>query len=272
MSGNRVTVAAIQFDSQSDEEANWRQLEELCRRAAAHKASVLALPENVLYEGRPLKRIQDVEGTWKPRFSALAKELGVAIVCGSLRERTDDADSELSYNSCLAIDAEGQEVGRYRKIHLFDIDLEDGPTHKESDYLKPGKDIVSCDLPPLGRVGLSICYDLRFPELYRRLAREHKATTLFVPSSFTNHTGKDHWLPLLKARAIENQCYVIAPNQCGTKGSLQKYGRSVIIGPWGTVLACAPDGPGFALAELDFDRLAQLRRSLPCAEHARLLD
>lgn len=269
---SKAVVACVQLDSQDDEEKNWTQIVELCRSAARCGVDVIALPENMLYEGRELLRIHDIEGDWKGRLQQLARDLGVAIVAGSLREPTDDPESKKSFNSCLALDKQGREVGRYRKIHLFDIDLENGPSHKESDYLAPGKDVVACDLEPLGRIGLTICYDLRFPELFRQLARSEGAQTLFVPASFTMTTGRDHWEVLLRARAIENQCYVVAPNQCGVKGkSMQKYGRSMIIDPWGTVLATAPDGPSFCVAELDFNKVAQFRRSLPIQEHTRLI-
>jgi deaminated glutathione amidase len=270
---SKAMVACVQLDSQDNEEENWTQIVELCKRAARCSVDVIALPENMLYEGRELLRKHDVEGLWKPRLQALAKELDVAIVAGTVREPTEDAESPKSYNTCLAIDAAGEERGRYRKIHLFDIDLENGPRHKESDYLAPGIAPVACDLAPLGRVGLTICYDVRFPELFRHLARHEKVETLFVPASFTMATGKDHWDVLLRARAIENQCFVIAPNQCGTKGKrMQKYGRSVIIDPWGTVLARAADGPSFCIAELDFRALRQFRRSLPIQQHTRLME
>lgn len=269
---SKALVACVQLDSQDNEEANWTQIETLCRSAARCNVDVIALPENMLYEGRELLRKHDIAGDWKARLQGLARELGVALVAGTLREPTEDSASPKSYNSCLAIDKTGTEVGRYRKIHLFDIDLENGPTHKESDYLAPGKEVVACDLAPLGRVGLTICYDLRFPELYRQLARVEKAQTLFVPASFTMTTGKDHWEVLLRARAIENQCYVVAPNQCGVKGKhMQKYGRSMIIDPWGTVLATAPDGPSFCVAELDFTKVANFRRSLPIQAHTKLI-
>ena len=238
-----VVVACVQLDSQDDEEENWKQIVKLCQRAARSRPDVIALPENMLYEGRELLRKDDLDGLWTARFQELARSLKVALVAGTVREPTEDERSPLSYNSCFVIDKTGQLCGRYRKIHLFDIDIENGPRHKESDYLAPGKDIVACDLPPLGKIGLTICYDLRFPELFRHLARVDMAETIFVPASFTMTTGRDHWDTLLRARAIENQCFIVAPNQCGTKGRrMQKYGRSVIIDPWGTVLARASNG------------------------------
>lgn len=266
----KVLAAAIQLDSQEDEEANWAQAEALCRAAAGHGAGVLALPENMLYEGKNTTRRDDIEDRWLPRIRALAEELGAGIIAGSMREAAADPDETRTYNTCMAVDATGALVGRYRKIHLFDIDLPGGLRHLESAYLLPGKRTVTCELGVMGTVGLSICYDLRFPELYRALT-DAGALTLFVPSSFTKETGKDHWFPLLRARAIENQCFVIAPNQIGLKGGkLAKYGRSTIIDPWGTVLATAPDGPSFCLAELDFGALARVRASLPVHDHAQL--
>ena len=271
MTADTVVVAIAQIDSRADMEANWEQAERLCRRAAKLGAEVVTLPENMLYEGPDMFCKQDVEGVWKPRLASLARELGVAIVGGSLREPTPDAADPKSYNTVLALDSEGVERARYRKIHLFEVDLPDGTCHKESDYLCPGSEPVVCDLPPLGCVGLSICYDLRFPELYRELVKRG-AKTLFVPSSFTMETGRDHWLALLKARAIENQCFVVAANQVGQKGrKVRKYGRSVIIDPWGTELARCPDKPSICLAELDFEVLEEARRGLPALEHMRLI-
>lgn len=268
---NRVLVACLQLTTTNDEEQNWQQILELSERAIGYGAQVLALPENCLYEGHPLCRIQDIEGVWKPRFRELAKQHKVSILCGSLREETEAKDKDLSYNTTLVMGPEGNELGRYRKMHLFDVDLPEGPKHLESSYLKAGNEAVVCDIPGLGVCGLTICYDLRFPELYRSLVREHGARVLFVPSSFTLMTGRDHWLQLLQARAIENQCFVIAPNQWGVKGKLAKYGRSAIIDPWGTVIATASDGAGLCLAELDFAKLEKIRAGLPVHEHARLI-
>lgn len=270
-----VMVAAVQVDSLTDEEANWTQSERLIREAAACAAEVIALPENMLYEGKELKRRQDVEGVWIPRFQELARELGVAFVTGSLREPAVGPgivdDGESSFNTIVAIDREGNIHGRYRKMHLFDIDLPDGTYHKESSYLTPGDAPVTCELPPLGRIGLSVCYDLRFPELYRKLFMDG-AETLFVPSSFTMETGRDHWEVLVRARAIENQAFVVAPNQWGQKGRvMRKYGRSMIVDPWGVVLARCPDRPSFCIARLDFAALRETRRNLPTRDHVRLL-
>jgi predicted amidohydrolase len=154
----------------------------------------------------------------------------------------------------------------YQKLHLFDIDMKGGESQKESDWIAPGSETVVTDV--LGvKVGLTICYDLRFPELYRRLTDEG-ARAITVPSAFTEHTGKDHWLTLLRARAIENQVFVIAPNQFGHHGGKRRsYGKSAIVDPWGVTLALAPDRPGWAMARLDFEDQDRIRQALPCLSH-----
>jgi predicted amidohydrolase len=157
----------------------------------------------------------------------------------------------------------------YRKIHLFDVELNDGASYHESELVIPGRETITAETT-VGRVGLSVCYDLRFPELYRRLSSAG-ATVLTVPAAFTLMTGKDHWEVLLRARAIENQCYVVAAAQHGSHpGHRLTYGHSMIVDPWGTVLCCCPDGPGVAVAEIDPTALTRIRSSLPALKHRRL--
>lgn len=270
-----VLVAAAQMQSGSDSEVNWASACRLVEAAAARGARLVALPENVLFEGPPGNPVvHDVDGEWAPRFSELARTQKLALIVGSLREPCLDGDAGdlRPFNTSLAFAPDGREVARYRKIHLFDVDVPGGPTEQESALVRPGAaEPVVADLPPLGKVGLSICYDLRFPELYRALVARG-ARVLMVPASFALGTGRDHWLTLLKARAIENLAFVVAPAQYGTTpDGRPKFGRAAVVDPWGAVLAVAPDGSdGLALAEIDLDRQARLRQSLPCLDHARL--
>jgi len=167
------------------------------------------------------------------------------------------------------LSAAGQLVARYRKIHLFDVDIPGGAQFKESGTVAPGAEVVVVDTP-VGKVGLSICYDVRFPELYRRLV-DGGAQLVVVPAAFTLHTGKDHWAPLLTARAIENQVYVAAPGQVGrSHDTRQCWGKSLIVDPWGAVLACAPDRPSVIVAEVDLGWQDKIRRELPCLGHRKL--
>ncbi|MGH7595053.1 MAG: carbon-nitrogen hydrolase family protein [bacterium] len=264
-----MLAAAIQMDSKEDITANWATAKRLAEEAKGRGAQLVAFSETFLYVGPDKTAASDLDGEWLPKFSALAAELGVYLLAGSVGERIPD--SKKIYNTSVLLDPRGKELARYRKIHLFDATFPNGRSYRESDYIAPGAEVVIaktefCD------AGLSICYDLRFPELYRRLVAGGETRLIFVPSNFTLMTGKDHWLPLLQARAIENQVYLIAPNQCGEKyGGRASCGRSAIIDPWGTVLGLAPpDREGVVLAEIDFDYQDEVRRALPCLNHIRL--
>ncbi|RMG15297.1 MAG: carbon-nitrogen hydrolase family protein [Planctomycetota bacterium] len=263
---NGVLVAAVQLDSGEDEERNFARARELCLRARARGAEFVCLPENVLYEGPDTARRHPIEH-WEERFAALARELGCPLAAGTLREPAGDR----AHNTLLLFAGDGRTLARYRKIHLFDVDVPGGPRERESEAIAPGApEPTAAEVPGLGTVGLSICYDLRFPELYRALAARG-ARILLVPASFALGTGKDHWITLLRARAIENTAYVIAPDQFGRKAHGRvKFGKSAIVDPWGTVLAQAREGEDVVLAEIDFDLLARVRRALPCLEHRRL--
>ena len=205
---------------------------------------------------------------------AMATEHRMWVVAGGLPERAagdpgagpDAAGGERVYNTCVVVDPEGQIRGAYRKIHLFDVHIPGRAELMESAATAPGRDLVVCD-SPLGRLGLSVCYDVRFPELYRELAARG-AELLMVPAAFTAHTGAAHWHTLLKARAIENQCFVVAPAQVGRHNpARESYGHSIIIDPWGEVLAERPDGVGLAVAEIDLARLHEVRSQMPCQSH-----
>ncbi|NNL67113.1 MAG: carbon-nitrogen hydrolase family protein, partial [Myxococcales bacterium] len=198
-----------------------------------------------------------------------ARELGVWILAGTFPEsRSED---ERFHNTSVLVAADGAIAAVYRKIHLFDIDLVDdgGDAYRESAHVAPGREVVVAETP-FGGLGLSVCYDLRFPELYRQQAAAG-ARFLAVPSAFTPHTGKDHWEVLLRARAIENQAFVLAPAQAGRHSPERaSHGRSMIIDPWGVVLAQAPDRPGVLLADCRLEDLERIRSGLPALSHRRL--
>jgi predicted amidohydrolase len=265
-------AAVVQMTSTSDEAANWEAARELVERAAARGAGFVATPENTNYLGPHAEKVRRAEPLGGPtceRFAALARRLGIHLLLGSFSESAGEEGR--CYNTSVLFAPDGAVLATYRKIHLFDVDVSDELRFFESATVVPGEATVVVETP-LGRLGLSICYDLRFPELYRRLAAAG-AEVLAVPSAFTLTTGKDHWEPLLRARAIENQCYVLAPAQHGRhddQGLKESWGHAMIVDPWGQVVACASDGPGVALAEIDRERLARIRRAMPVAAHRRL--
>lgn len=266
-----MRVAAVQMTSTQEVEANLALSESLVREAASAGASLVALPENFSYfkvEGEVAAFQTSLDGELVARFGGLARELAVTLLLGSIPEAIPD--SEKTYNTSVLLGPDGQTLAFYRKIHLFDVDVPGVVELKESKAVEAGGEVVTAKTPAVV-VGLTVCYDLRFPELYRRLARAG-AELLTVPSAFLPHTGKDHWEALLRARAIENQAYVIAPAQFGRHSERRaSYGRSLIIDPWGLVLAQAPDGEGVITADIDLDHLRTLRRNMPCLEHMRLL-
>jgi deaminated glutathione amidase len=266
-------AAVVQLTSTSDADANWRSAEGLIRRAAARGAELVATPENTNYLGpheEKVRRAETLDGPTCRRFGALAAELSINLLLGSFNERVE-GDTDRCSNTSVLFAPDGATVAVYRKIHLFDVAVPPDVFFKESATVVPGSEPVVADTP-LGRFGLSICYDLRFPELYRELGRRG-AELLFVPSAFTLTTGKDHWEPLLRARAIENQCWLLAPAQHGQHddgGLRQSWGHAMIVDPWGHVVALASDGPGIALAEIDLARLRRVREHLPALTHRRL--
>ncbi len=265
-------VAVVQMTSTSDAEANWRSARELVTRAAARGARFVATPENTNYLGphdEKARRAETLDGETCGRFAGLAAELGIHLLLGSFNERSPEPAR--CYNTSVLFSPAGERLAVYRKIHLFDIDHSETVRFRESDSCAPGNEVVTVDAG-FACLGLSICYDLRFGELYRALV-ERGAEVLLVPSAFTLTTGRDHWEPLLRARAIETQCYVLAPAQHGThddRGLRESFGHAMIVDPWGHVLAMAADGPGIAVAELDRDRVARVRRGMPVAAHRRL--
>ncbi len=265
-----MLAAVCQMTSGPDRAKNLAQAQELLARAAARGARFAALPENFELMASAEEKRAQAEPLDGPTLGALcetARALGIWLLAGSFAERTEAG--LLVRNTSALVDDRGEIRAVYRKIHLFDVDVGDGVSYRESDLVEPGSETVVAPTP-LGELGLSICYDLRFPELYRRLSRAG-AKLLAVPSAFTLMTGKDHWELLLRARAVENQCYVVAPAQFGEQpGNRRTWGRSMIVDPWGTVLACCPDGIGVALAEIDLAALERIRRSLPALEQRKL--
>ncbi len=271
-------AACVQLRSTNDVEANLATTEELVRRAALRGASLIATPENTPFLGAQFHKVElaeSLDGPIATRLARLADELGIYLLVGGMAERRLGADGEVDttrcFNTSVLYGPNGDRLAVYRKIHLFDVDVPGGLTINESDSVAAGDEVVIAETP-LGRVGMSICYDLRFPELYRALV-DRGAEIIAVPSAFTLTTGKDHWHCLLRARAIETQCWVLAPAQWGThdaEGKRQSYGHSLIIDPWGAVVADRGQGVGLCLAELDLDRVAAVRQAIPIYNHRRL--
>jgi predicted amidohydrolase len=265
-------ASVVQMTSTSDEPANLAQAEALIARAAARGAALIATPENTNFlgpHGDKVSRAQPLDGPLIARFSATARRHGVHLLLGSYNERSDEPHR--CYNTSVLFGPDGAILGSYRKIHLFDVNVSPEVSFLESSTCKPGKDPVVVTTG-LGAIGLSICYDLRFPELYRRLV-DLGAEILMIPAAFTATTGKDHWEVLLRARAIEAQCYVLAPGQHGfhdDHGLRNSHGHSAIIDPWGHVIGRASDGPGLAFAEIDLARVRKVRQGIPLADHRRL--
>jgi len=265
-------AAVCQLTTTMDVEASLREAEALVGRAAGVGAKLVALPENVSYMGTEEQKLalaEPLEGPTFARLGALAKKHGIWLLGGTLPEKIEG--QKKAYNTSTLWAPDGRRVAAYRKIHLFDVELGEGATHKESSSVEAGVRPVLAETD-VGRIGMTVCYDLRFPRLYRALV-EKGAEILTVPAAFTVPTGRDHWEVLLRARAIESQCFVLAPGQFGKNTpTRQTFGRSMIIDPWGTVLATAPDKVGIAFAEIDLSRLESLRKNLPCLTHDRPLE
>lgn len=265
---SKLRVALVQLAADQDVAANLERAGVLVRQTGESKPNLVALPEMFHYRG-PVVGFREsattLPGPLTEPFSELARSQGVWILLGSLAERS--ADPERPYNTSVLLDPGGAIAATYRKRHLFDVAIENGPSDHESARIMPGDSSVVAVMRGAAdgtdvRLGMSICFDLRFPELYRELVAGG-AVVLAVPANFTEATGRDHWEVLLRARAIENGAFVIAPAQCGAGGGIQTHGRSMVVDPWGTVVAQAPDGPGTIVADLDLDRVATVRRQLP---------
>lgn len=266
----KFVAAAVQMVASDDKAANLREAERWVRQAAAEGAQLVALPEVFIWRGNKKSErahAETIPGPTSHQLAELAVELKIYLLGGSILEAIPGADK--SYNTSLLFDPSGKTIAAYRKIHLFDVDLANGVSLRESATRAPGAETIVARTEAC-TMGLSICYDLRFPELYRALANEG-ADLIFVPAAFTALTGEAHWEPLLRARAIENQAYVIAPAQFGhSRSSFQTHGHTMIVDPWGRIVAELPDGAGIVRAEIDLDYLQKIRRELPALKHRRL--
>jgi deaminated glutathione amidase len=267
---DRFLAAAVQMSSGAERAANLARGTALVRQAAERGARLVVLPEVFAWRGPRGDEAAVAEalpGPTSEALAALARELQIWLCAGSLLERVPDEPR--AYNTSCLFDPRGTLVARYRKIHLFDVEIPGRVSVQESATRAAGTEVVAVPTE-LGTLGLSVCYDLRFPELYRRLVRAG-AEILLVPSAFTFPTGAAHWEVLCRARAVENQCYLIAPDQTGTSPhGFADWGDSLIVDPWGRVVARAGDGEGVITAEIDRTYLARVRRELPCLPHARL--
>jgi len=272
MADGILRVAAVQMNSRENLRENLDACRALVERARAEGAAMILLPENFAYFGPDDGRRAVAErfgngGPIETELVQWSKATKSFIVAGGMPEASDHP--ERPYNTCAVFGPDGRLLARYRKIHLFDVDLADGTTLRESSKTTPGEDPIVVEIQGF-KVGLSICYDLRFPELYRRLVVSG-AELLVVPSAFTLHTGKDHWAVLLRARAIESQCWVVAAAQWGRHpGGRTTYGHSMIVDPWGTVAAEASDRAGVITGDVDREYLNRVRSSLPSLRHRRL--
>lgn len=259
-----ITVALVQMDTQSDKEENLRNMEARVREAAEKGAGLVVFPETVEYIGPNLTgHACEVPGEITERFSRMARANSVWLHAGSITEKGEKKSRNLS----MVFSPEGRCVAEYRKLHMFDVAVEDGPCYRESKNITPG-DTVSLADTDFGRVGLSICYDLRFPQLYRLMA-DRGAEILIVSANFTDPTGEAHWEPLLRARAIENTCYVLACGQCGQKKAFKAHGHSMVVDPWGRIAAEAGEGEEILYARLSADILEKTRQQIPCLENQR---
>jgi deaminated glutathione amidase len=265
-----MRIAAVQLNSNGDKARNLAAAERLVRAAAADGAELVALPEkwNHLAAGEEMAaQAEPLDGPSLAAARSWARELDVHLLAGSIAERNEGAGEGRAFNASVLIGPDGADLAVYRKIHMFDVEA-GGVEYRESDHETPGEEIVSAAVDGV-ELGLSVCYDLRFPELYRVLALRG-ARLLAVPSAFTAATGRDHWQPLLRARAIENQAFVVAPNQVGeAPPHYDSHGRSAIVDPWGVVLATAPDEECFVAAELDLAAQERIREKLPSLANRR---
>lgn len=262
-------ASCIQVNSQNDMQANLDNSAELIRKAKADGASLIALPENVAFmasnysELRDNSYLQDEHPAVK-FYTELAKELEATLLLGSIAIKEEDKEKLI--NRSFVINNKGKITDTYDKIHLFDVELPNGETHRETERFEAGDTAVVADLD-MCELGMSICYDVRFPLLYRTLAKAG-AEVLSIPAAFTEHTGKAHWHTLLRARAIENGCFVIAPAQCGKHPSgRETYGHSLIINPWGEILQEAGDDVGYIIAEIDTAKVEKTRNIIPSLQY-----
>ncbi|MEM7114919.1 MAG: carbon-nitrogen hydrolase family protein [Chloroflexota bacterium] len=262
-------IAACQMNSQADREANLAKAGQLIDEAAAMGANMVGLPETFAVLGENATLMASAEPLSGPTSDFLrskAQQHGIYLHGGSFLTQVEGSDKVANTN--LIFDPSGNIIARYDKIHLFDIEIEGQKAYRESDAVNAGQKMVTFETEH-GNFGLSICYDIRFPELYRALTF-NGARVIFLPAAFTLYTGKDHWETLIRARAIENQVYMVCPAQIGTHGNgRQCYGSSMIVDPWGTILARAPEREGVIVADIDHAAQDRIREQLPSLKHRR---
>ena len=262
-----MLIAAAQMTSGPDKAHNLEVATRLIRQAAERGCGLVGLPENFSWMGNEADRpaaAETLEGPTLNRMAELARSLKVSILAGSIAEV--GAPGGKFHNTSVLFGKDGSRLAVYRKIHLFDVEIGDGATYRESAAIAPGREVVTAELP-FAKIGLSVCYDVRFPELYRRLSSDG-ATLLAVPAAFTLMTGKDHWEVLLRARAIENLSYVVAPAQEGQHSEKRlTFGHAMVVDPWGLVIARASEGEGLAIANYDPALVIRVRRKLPSLQH-----
>ncbi len=261
-------AAAVQMNSVPDLDKNLAQAEDLIDLAVRQGAELVCLPENFSFLGDEEAKLAQAEAIAEASskfLKTMAQKYQITLLGGGFPV---PAENGKVYNTAVLIGTAGEELARYEKVHLFDVNLPDGNTYQESQSVLAGTKLPDVyHSKELGSLGLSVCYDVRFPELYRHLS-QMGAEVLVIPAAFTAYTGKDHWQVLLQARAIENTCYVIAPAQTGRHNALrQSHGHAVIIDPWGIILADADENPGVAIASIDPSRLEQVRRQMPSLQH-----
>ncbi len=262
----KFVASVVQLCSQQDPSVNLEKAIHFIRKAHAEGAEWVGLPENFYYlrfEGKPMEVRCSLDGEPISSLRKLAKELRIYLLCGTIPEKTRN---KKVHNTSVFLNPRGEIVSIYRKIHLFDVRLKKGPALEESRSVVRGKRIVVAPTS-WGKMGMSICYDLRFPELYRKMI-DQGAFALCVPSAFTYETGKEHWMPLLRVRAIENLAYVLAPAQVGLHTVQRRsFGHACIINPWGDVLGVLPKGEGVVTSEIDLQKQQEIRSRFPVLQH-----
>lgn len=267
---NLAKIALIQMTSTSNTESNFSFISSAIFQASQQKALMVFLPENFHYmRSKESFEYQSLSGSIIESYKKLAKINDIWLSLGGFQEKIPD--SLKFYNTHIIIDNKGEIQSIYRKIHLFDVDIDTKNSIKESQFVKPGEVTPTVVNSPIGILGLSICYDLRFPELYRYEVLQSKADLLLVPSAFLQTTGKAHWEILLRARAIENTCFVIAAAQSGKHNeNRNSYGHSMVVDPWGDILLDMGEEVGVGIVEIDLERIEEIRSKIPCLKHKKL--
>lgn len=265
----KYKIALIQMDTQNNYEENLKVIEEKVVEAFQNGASLVSLPENMnIITMDPKENVmEEIPGRTTNLLCKLAKDMNIWIHGGSIKE---NSGTEKGYNTTVMINPDGKIIAKYRKLHLFDVSLKTGDTVTnifESDRNLAGSEIVNVDTE-IGNLGFTICYDLRFPELYRELVLRG-AQIIFVPANFTYKTGEAHWTTLLRARAIENGCFIVAAAQTGVKPMIDVYGHSTVIDPWGNILVEAGMETGIVYAEIDLDKVETVRNQIPSLKNRR---